>query len=380
MEKQQLFEILIKAKALQEFVDACAEEMGNPFWIMDVAYRTIAQSREPDSSKFLTDFTDGNTMERVNGWVESGLLKKVSGNRTPVRLYDDSIGENVVIMDIFSERTSIGKLTIVIYQDITDEEVIAISNAASVYLRMQTSISGSTMEQGLALLLQDSPEAESTGYKILSSAGYMGKPPYHIAKVETTARERSSILSAFVLDVRNQDPSIIGGIIGNQCVILTADGHEIPRSLIKKSIRVGYSLPFESIRSIRDYWIQADAAVRMGGGKIEYFAEHYDEYIGACMRREVRDTWSFIIPEVRAVIRYDDEYNTDYYDTLKQYVHLTCSKQKTADAMGLHLNTVKYRINQLEKNFGIDFTKLDAIVGSIYAKEASDSDETAWEK
>ncbi len=371
MEKQHLFEIIVKAKSLQEFVDACAKDMGNPFWIMDVAYRTIAQSGDPDSTAFLKDFTDGNTMERVNNWVESGLLKKVSGNHTPVRLYDDSIGENVVIMDIFSGRTSIGKLTIVIYNDVSDEDVIAISDAASVYLRMQTHISGSTMEQGLALMLQDSPESEATGYKILCSAGYMGKPPYNIAKVETTAKERATILSAFLLDVRNQDPSIIGGIIGNQCVILTSDGHEIPRNLIKKSIRVGYSLPFDSICSIRDYWIQADAAVRMGSDKIEYFVSHYDEYIGSCLKREVRDTWSFIIPEVRNVIKYDDEYKTDYYETLKQYVHLTCSKQKTADAMGLHLNTVKYRINQLEKTFGIDFTQLDAIVGSIYAKEAS---------
>ncbi|MBR1855813.1 MAG: helix-turn-helix domain-containing protein [Oribacterium sp.] len=35
--------------------------------------------------------------------------------------------------------------------------------------------------------------------------------------------------------------------------------------------------------------------------------------------------------------------------------------------MNLHLNTVKYRINQLEKTFGIDFTKMDAIYVSLAA-------------
>ncbi|MBO5599182.1 MAG: FAD-binding protein [Oribacterium sp.] len=41
--------------------------------------------------------------------------------------------------------------------------------------------------------------------------------------------------------------------------------------------------------------------------------------------------------------------------------------EKAADTMNLHLNTVKYRINQLEKTFGIDFTKMDAIYVSLAA-------------
>lgn len=369
MEKHELFEIIVKAKTLQEFVDACAKKINDPFWIMDGTYRLMAQSREPSSEEYLKDFKDGKTMEKVDRWVDSGLLGKVSGNSKPVRLRDVSYDEDLVIMDIFLDRRPIGKLTIVLHEEITDEEVISISNAAAVYLRAQNPTPGSTLEQGLALLLQDTAESESTGRKILESAGYEGKPPYSLLVVDTEAKGRTAILNAFMADLRNTDPVIICGIISNSGFILTCDGHEIPRKLLRKNIRMGHSLPFESLQHVKTYAFQAEAALRLGQGKDEYFSEHYGDYLKECLGADMNHPEAFIMPEIRQVLDYDNAYKTEYFVTLKRYVYLMCSKQKTAEDLGIHINTVKYRISQLEKVFGIDFAKTDAIFVSLMASE-----------
>ncbi|OON85064.1 hypothetical protein BXO88_14190 [Oribacterium sp. C9] len=369
MEKHELFEIIVRSKTIQEFVDACGKKINDPFWIMDGAYRIIAQSHSPSSEKYLEDFNDGKTMERVDRWVDSGLLNKVSGNPKPVRLRDAFYDEDIVIMDVFSDRRPIGKLTIVLHEQLTDDEVIGISNAVAIYLRAQNPTSGSTLEQGLALLLQDTAEAESTGRKILKSAGYAGKPPYSLLIVDTEAKGRTAILNAFMADLRNTDPMIICGIISNRGYILVCDGHEIPKRLLKKNIRVGYSLPFENLQFVNTYALQAEMALRLGQEQEEHFEDHYGDYIRECIGSDMNHAEAFIMPEIRHVIDYDNAYKTEYFETLKCYLHLMCSKQKTADEMGIHLNTVKYRISQLEKIFGIDFSKVDAIFVSLMATE-----------
>ena len=369
MEKQKLFELIVKEKTLQEFVDACAKEIKNPLWIMDGAYRIIAQSHEPSSEEYLKDFNDGKTMEKVERWVESGLLDIVIGNPRPVRLRDSYLDEDMVIMDIFSERRPIGKLTIVLHELITDEEVVSISSAAAVYLRTQNHTYGSTPEQGLALMLQDTPESESTGRKILEAAGYAGKPPYTVSVVDTDRKGRTAILNALMADIRTTDPMIVCGIISNRGYILTCSGHEVPKKLIKKNLRMGHSLPFNSLHHVRTYSIQADVALRSGRGKEERFEDHYGDYLKECFKASAKNAEAFVMPEIRNVLDYDNAYKTEYFETMKKYLYLMCSKQKTAESMGLHLNTVKYRISQLEKVFGIDFTEMDAIFVSILAAE-----------
>lgn len=369
MEKRELFEMIVKAKTLQEFVDVCAGKINNPFWIMDGAYRLIAQSGEPSSEEYLKDFKDGKTMEKVDCWVDSGLLSKVSGSPKPIRIRDSFYDEDMAIMDIFLERRPIGKLTIVLHEQMTDDEVMGISDAAAVYLRAQNCTSGSTVEQGLALLLQDTAESESTGRKILESAGYSGKPPYTVSVVDTEENGRTALLNAFMTDIRNTDSMIICGIISNRGYILTCGGHEVPKRLIRKNLRIGHSLSFDSLQHVKSYSIQAETALRFGHEKEENFEDHYGDYIKECLGFGMKHAEAFIVPEIRRIMDYDNAYNTEYFETLKVYVRLMCSKQKTADAMNLHINTVKYRIGQLEKVFGIDFTKTDSLFGSLIAAE-----------
>lgn len=95
------------------------------------------------------------------------------------------------------------------------------------------------------------------------------------------------------------------------------------------------------------------------------------------------------MPLLADIEAYDAEKNSALYETLKVYAQTGFSKNRTADLMFLHRNTVNYRIQQLENLFSIDFSDpsllfklqysfyIDAVLKKSYAdifpKEMSQS-------
>ena len=60
---------------------------------------------------------------------------------------------------------------------------------------------------------------------------------------------------------------------------------------------------------------------------------------------------------IQNLITYDKQ-----YETLCMYISCQYSKQKTAESLYIHLNTVKYRLQQIEKLFNLDFKKDERLI------------------
>jgi DNA-binding PucR family transcriptional regulator len=71
---------------------------------------------------------------------------------------------------------------------------------------------------------------------------------------------------------------------------------------------------------------------------------------------DVPDVRNFVDKSVGALIAHDREHHTPYLDTLFAYLREGCRSQACADAMGLHVTTLRYRLSRMEELFGI---KLD---------------------
>ena len=68
---------------------------------------------------------------------------------------------------------------------------------------------------------------------------------------------------------------------------------------------------------------------------------------------EKRDAVAFIPPELLAVRRYDAEHGTNFMETLKIYSLGLFHKRKAARALHIHVNTLGYRLSQVEELFGL---------------------------
>lgn len=73
--------------------------------------------------------------------------------------------------------------------------------------------------------------------------------------------------------------------------------------------------------------------------------------IGAAESADVR---TFVDGSIGAVIAHDREQGTPYLETLAAYLREGCRAQACADAMGLHVTTLRYRLSRIHALFGID--------------------------
>lgn len=85
----------------------------------------------------------------------------------------------------------------------------------------------------------------------------------------------------------------------------------------------------------------------------------YSDYAFYIMLDGVEDTTMLEYakyPLLSELEKYDAEKNTQLYETLMTYTLTGFSKNKTAELMFLHRNTVNYRIQQIAELYGLDFT------------------------
>lgn len=112
---------------------------------------------------------------------------------------------------------------------------------------------------------------------------------------------------------------------------------------------------FEFMQDENTPFAYHQAVYALGGqsssGSISMFEDHMMDYV---MEKCLQDNAAqfFKHPAIQQIQTYDAKYNTHYYDTLKVYLENFCSLKDTATALGIHYNTMKYRINALEDIIG----------------------------
>ena len=139
---------------------------------------------------------------------------------------------------------------------------------------------------------------------------------------------------------------------------------EITRGLkklsVENSLLVGVSNVFSKPEKFAVHYRQAERtasfARRQNHVSGLFFYSDYAFYImldGIEDKSELEYVEHPLLPELE---KYDEEKNTEFYETLKIFAMTGFSKNKTAEIMFLHRNTVNYRIQQIADLYGLDFT------------------------
>ncbi len=119
------------------------------------------------------------------------------------------------------------------------------------------------------------------------------------------------------------------------------------------------------LTSLRPLYIQAAAATRLGRvfcedkrQRIFYYKDYsmymiVDMAIESAVRQHKFGNITYLCqPGVMKVIHYDMEYGTDLIKTLRTYLKCGSNASACAQAMGVHRNTINYRINLIEDLLG----------------------------
>jgi len=62
------------------------------------------------------------------------------------------------------------------------------------------------------------------------------------------------------------------------------------------------------------------------------------------------------------LINYDEQNKTELYNTLIIYLENNCNISLTAEKLFVHPNSVRYRINKIEKLLKVDLSRLECMV------------------
>ena len=130
--------------------------------------------------------------------------------------------------------------------------------------------------------------------------------------------------------------------------------------LRENSLVGGCSNGFPMMTMLPEAYQQALTVLRIGvqfpeRGPINYLWE-YAAYQMCDYLHGQLDLNAFCHPIIRNIVRYDAENKTHYLDTLKTYIATCCSVIRTAERMGVHRNTVDYRLDRLAELFDVDLT------------------------
>ncbi|MFJ5297283.1 helix-turn-helix domain-containing protein [Pseudomonas sp. NPDC088368] len=66
------------------------------------------------------------------------------------------------------------------------------------------------------------------------------------------------------------------------------------------------------------------------------------------------DIRAYVADSVGAMIAHDKQHGTPYLETLSTYLQVCCRSQACADAMGVHVTTLRYRLTRIQELFDID--------------------------
>ncbi len=115
----------------------------------------------------------------------------------------------------------------------------------------------------------------------------------------------------------------------------------------------GISYPFFDIKSIKQAYKQAEIALDFGkteSGTLNFCENYSMTYI----KKVLKDCINIELKHqsLKQLKAYDLKNETDYYNTLWEYLHNERNKGLTSEIMKIHRNTLNYRVNRIEEIIG----------------------------
>ena len=134
----------------------------------------------------------------------------------------------------------------------------------------------------------------------------------------------------------------------------------------------GVSAPFQKIRQISRYYRQALAEVirckeqhlRRSRG-----VDHIGDHLLSLLRADPLNE-TYIVPELRTLLKYDRQEETAYYETLRAWFYSGFHPTSAAAMLGIHRNSFNYRMDRIRQL--IPFERIDTAAADPERRRIND--------
>lgn len=142
--------------------------------------------------------------------------------------------------------------------------------------------------------------------------------------------------------------------------------HRLERRQMRIGVGRKYPDPTELFRSYQE----AKVALKLGYLLAEHNQTSLFMELGVeriLYNHEVQELQEFYRETLEDLERFDKAQKNELMETLKTYIFHRCDLKKTADALFIHKNTLRYRLKKIEEILEIDMEDFDEILSIIIA-------------
>ena len=371
----QLLEALVSNKGLQHLIDVASEIFGNPLLLGDSHYKTLAYTRDqvlddPCWQKMVTQgFT---TSEDLAFFKSKGIMSALLSRKTPCFVSKDlNLSKySVMVITVRFKDKSIGTLAAFDSAKplkLSDQKLLTIiSNVIS------TEIQKSTFDQNNSVLLEENLvkdlilENHTSEFEILSRARALNWNPEfcHVLYIKLSP-DQNDMASIFYLkdEIHSFFPKARSAVYDGHIVLitddnipsfLTSDAHiKFEKFLRKHRLIAGFSFGYFNLKNTGAHFRQAKKAITLG------ITQEPKKIIHLYENSVIRDFLSFsgdeypltdlCHPLLLQLLDYDQSHQASFLSTLYVFVLHNGNMTASAKSLGIHPNTLKYRIKKIEE-------------------------------
>lgn len=322
----------------------------------------------------------------VMSWLRGGAT--VSSAEPPTTLLDWDDRSRRVVSPITGRDGLLGVLSILLTGNIAPQQVTALASrgaaACAVVMARERAAAVARQELELNVLDEVLDGALRSEVSLLQQArllGYDLDGPHLalVARIDRTGTgpgrsERGESSSLFAETLDRRDPAILWRYRNNQAeIILPIDnGGDIEaivaqifaeverrsRTLLGSSVSMGIGGVYAGAPGIRKSHQEARQALTIGRrlngqGKATRFSQ-LGIYRLLFAARELPELRSFHDDTLQVLIEYDRQHNADLVGTLGAFFDGKCGPKEAAAILGVHRNTVLYRLQRIQDLTGLD--------------------------
>lgn len=366
-------------------LDVGYAELGHPIHLLDPGFKLIRSVggeglRDPRWLEY-ESAEACISEEQLIEIRKSGFLSRVWNSRKPTVATNEKEAYAVIAYDIRSGERLFGRLGVWArkpYDEGDIDIVYAMSKALTAEMgggeksALETGRDGSFF---LESLLGGGSGNRAEIERLRKRCGLELSPPYRIRVVSARdgSGEAGTAPRFLARKIGPLMPDALCAVENGELIVLASRGDQkgeekIPPFIRKNALFSGLSRRFDDLADASEAFRQARFALSFCSAEareVDYELVAHRELLRACAAALPPLCRDF--PPVARLEAHDAEFRTEYLRTLAAYLDRRCGMAETARALGVHYNTVKYRLRAMEELMGLRIEGLETILKTCVA-------------
>ena len=378
----RLYELLVSGSSLQAIVDEARTMLSNPLIIADKGCKVLCYSG-------LSDMEEGSAWKEIikSGYYPPSYFSLLSGKNSdngklymlynleePVLLDDPGSGQKILIFRIGLAAMPLGFAILIENRFPVSENdrklFVTFCKIAATELRANASsldIKKRTYEYIIAEILDGRLYGDQLRQQLIAvniepkrsrCLFVVEKDGSGNMNYEYIRDSLESMLHKCKCFIYNNRIAMLFDLSGS-FLLTDEERSKMKKFLIDNSLICGGSSKFNSMSNLPSAYSQAVTASRIGKqmegrGPIYYLWEYVTYHMCDLLHNDY-NIMDFLNPMLLSIIRYDKDNNTNFMQTLRAYLKSGRNPVKTAAKLGIHRNSVDYRLKRMSELFYLDF-------------------------